>query len=382
MSETDQNELNYQDVLESMTESILITATNLDHPGPTITYVNQAFEKMTGWSRAEIIGQSPRVLQGPETDLSIFQGMTATLEAGKVWRGRTINYRRDGNPFYMDWSIAPMRSSEGKIYQYLAVQKEVTEIVFTERKLQEAKELEVARLIEIQKTNQRLNRMVTKQQETLSLFTKYVPEPIIRKALEEGQEEGRRGEELEVALLFCDIRGFTGMAEKLNPDQVVLLLNTYYSFMADTIGEFGGVINEFVGDEIFVSFGAPLPIQDPELSAARCGSAMIETLARINEVTMVEIGCEIVVGIGIHYGAVIVGNLGSKDRLTYSITGSPVIIAKRIESLTRGLKNAVLISEQVFGKVSSHFNSKPLGMVDIDGQDRQIGVHQILNKNV
>lgn len=365
-------------MLESMTESVLITTTDLASPGPFVIYVNAAFEEMTGWKRQEIIGKSPRVLQGPKTEFSIFEDLEKKLEAGLVWSGRTINYRKDGSEFHMDWSITPIRTKDGVIDQYLAVQKEVTKIVLTEQKLQKAMDLEKKRLIEIQKTNQKLNRLISKQNKTLTLFRKYVPAPIIKKALAHRQEDVRQGEMLEVTLMFCDIRGFTGIAERLKPNEVVSLLNTYYSVMSDIIKTHGGVINEFVGDEIFVSFGAPLPIEEPQFSAVRCALAMIEGVKEVNARLKDSVEVVLEVGIGINHGRVIVGNLGSEDRLTYSITGSPVITAKRIESLTRDKRNAILISQNVYDVTRHLLKTKTWGKVDIKGKDDKIDVYEVL----
>ena len=95
-------------LLESMTQSIMITGPELDSPGPYIIYVNKAFEDMTDWGREEIIGKNPRFLQGSKTDLSIFRNLRDTISKGAVWEGSTINYKKDGTEFYMEWSIAPV----------------------------------------------------------------------------------------------------------------------------------------------------------------------------------------------------------------------------------------------------------------------------------
>src|SRR3712207_2328441 len=86
-------------VLEAASESILITDADLDRPGPIIVYANPAFEQMTGWTAREVIGQSPRILQGANTDLSIFLEMRKTLESGQRWEGQTINYRKNSSQF-------------------------------------------------------------------------------------------------------------------------------------------------------------------------------------------------------------------------------------------------------------------------------------------
>ena len=85
--------------IEAAAEGILITTAELDTPGPVIVYVNPAFERITGWSRSEAVGQTPRILQGPKTDFQIFSKFREKLIAGEIWDGRTINYRKDSSEF-------------------------------------------------------------------------------------------------------------------------------------------------------------------------------------------------------------------------------------------------------------------------------------------
>ena len=167
MKEISDHIINSEVVLESMAESVLITTTDLNAPGPHVIYVNSAFEKMTGWNREEIIGKSPRILQGPKTKHSIFNDLKEKLRNGKFWSGRTINYRKDGSEFYMQWSIVPIKNENGSIYQFMAVQKDVTTIVHTENKLHAAVELDRKRLKEIEKTNRTLNKLIVTQNKTL-----------------------------------------------------------------------------------------------------------------------------------------------------------------------------------------------------------------------
>lgn len=372
-------EIDWPVMSECMTESVLITDATLDDPGPYIIYVNPAFEKMTGWTKKEVIGKSPRILQGPGTEHNIFRNLKETIYRGETWMGRTINYRKDGSEFYMQWSIVPIRNAAWDIVQLLAVQKDVTHLVHTEQKLQRAMEEERERLIEIEKTNKELSRLIAKQNKTLELFIKYVPEPIVKKTLDQQVDTIREGEQLDVALLFCDIRSFTAIAERLNPKEVVNFLNTYYSMMSEVIKKHNGVINQFVGDEIFVSFGAPVPIDDPEISAVNCAKEMVFKLNEINDALRSTINENIVVGIGINYGQIVAGNLGSDDRLSYSITGDAVNIAKRIESLTRDLPNSILISQSIYDKTHESISTIPWGEVQIKGKNKKVNVFQILN---
>jgi PAS domain S-box-containing protein len=374
--------INAETMLESMSESVLITSADLQSPGPFILYVNTAFEKMTGWTKEEVLGESPRLLQGPKTEFAIFQDLREKLEKGQVWRGRTVNYRKDGSEFRMEWSITPVKNEKGVIYQYLAIQREVTEIVRMERMLQESREAEKRRLQEIERSKRRLNKLIATQEQTLALFRKYVPEAIIQKALTtEGTRNIMMNEKLEAALLFCDIRNFTGMIDNLTPDQVAYILNVYYSSMSDVVSDYNGQIMEFVGDEIFIAFGVPKPIDDPQISATQCAIAMIRRLEEINQQLEEILDSKMCVGIGINFGSVIAGNLGSNEKLSYSITGGEVVVAKRIESLTRGLENIILISDSMYEQVNQVVPTKKWRKIKIKGKSKKIKVYQVLTSD-
>jgi PAS domain S-box-containing protein len=114
-------------VLEQSTESVLITTAQLDLAGPQIVYVNPAFTRMTGYTSEEVIGKTPRILQGPKTDRSVIQRLRADCEAGKVSCGETINYRKDGSEFYLEWSVGPVWDEQGKITHFVSTQRDVTE---------------------------------------------------------------------------------------------------------------------------------------------------------------------------------------------------------------------------------------------------------------
>ena len=107
-------------------ESILITDAELDLPGPKIIFANPAFTRMTGYTAEEAIGQTPRMLQGPRTDRTVLQRLRQKLERGEAFEGETVNYRRDGEAFVLEWQIAPIRNAGGKVTHYVAVQHDIT----------------------------------------------------------------------------------------------------------------------------------------------------------------------------------------------------------------------------------------------------------------
>ena len=112
--------------VEQSTESILITEANLNWPGPKIVFVNPAFTRMTGYAAAEVMGKTPRVLQGPRTSRDVLGRLRQSLDRGDVFEGETTNYRKDGTEYEQEWQIAPIRTPAGKVTHYVALQRDVT----------------------------------------------------------------------------------------------------------------------------------------------------------------------------------------------------------------------------------------------------------------
>lgn len=242
-------------------------------------------------------------------------------------------------------------------------------------KMYEDEQRRRSQLVEV---NEALSILYRQQQETLNLFMKFVPEPVVQRALRDKPESIFDGELLHVAVLFCDIRDFTKASEKLNPAQVVTLLNTYYQFMNRVIREHEGVINQFVGDEIFVTFGAPVAIPHCEEKAVRCAIGMIEQIKVLNAELMNCLGVEIHVGIGINYGPVIAGNLGSDDKIEYSVTGDTVNTGKRIETLTKNKPDTILISESIYSEVKDLFSFNAWEPIEVKGKAEKVAVFEVI----
>ncbi|MDB6055402.1 MAG: Multi-sensor signal transduction histidine kinase [Verrucomicrobiales bacterium] len=119
-------------------ESILITDAALEFPGPNILFVNPAFTRMTGYESGESIGRSPRFLQGPRTDREVTRRLRKNLENGDVFQGVTVNYRKDGSEFHLEWQIAPIRESSGKITHFVAIQRDISQRKKADSDLEEA----------------------------------------------------------------------------------------------------------------------------------------------------------------------------------------------------------------------------------------------------
>ncbi|MGL5079868.1 MAG: putative bifunctional diguanylate cyclase/phosphodiesterase [Microcoleaceae cyanobacterium] len=107
-------------------DAIVITTSNLEPPGPEIVYVNRAFTQITGYFAEDVLGQTPRILQGPKTDRQVLETMKCSLQERKVFQGETINYRKDGTEFHNHWRVEPICSASGQITHYLAIQRDIT----------------------------------------------------------------------------------------------------------------------------------------------------------------------------------------------------------------------------------------------------------------
>ena len=237
----------------------------------------------------------------------------------------------------------------------------------------------------LQKANKnlvgQLDEKLREKERTLELFKKYVPPTIIEKSLEADDDESIfDGELREVSVLFCDIRGFTEMISNISPKDVVEFLNFFYRQMARSIKKYNGHTNQYIGDEILAIFGAPLSYPENQSNAVYCALDMIEQLKEINERYGEKFGREFNVGIGVNSGLVVAGNLGWEEKLAYSVTGDPVNIGKRIETLTKDLPNSILISDSTYQSVTGLFEVKTWDPVLVKGKSEEIVVHEVLGR--
>jgi len=149
------------------------------------------------------------------------------------------------------------------------------------------------------------------------------------------------GERKYITILFCDIRGFTTMTENMTPEELVLTLNTYLETMSPIIMNREGVIDKYIGDAIMAFWNAPVEVVHHEEKAVRSALAMVEALTTLQTTT------PLAIGIGLHAGEVIVGNIGSRTRINYTIIGDAVNACSRLEGLTKKYGLQIIVSEQI-----------------------------------
>jgi len=172
------------------------------------------------------------------------------------------------------------------------------------------------------------------------------------------------GETRYITIMFCDIRSFTSLSEKLESESVVKMLNQYFTAMEKCISTHNGVINKYMGDAIMALFGAPMPSKSHERDAFAAALDMRKTLKELNKKFIDQGLPEISFGIGLHSGPVLAGNIGAENRMEYTVIGDTVNTASRIEGLCKNYKKTLLISDDTAAAIMNSTSKTFLQFVD------------------
>jgi len=207
-------------------------------------------------------------------------------------------------------------------------------------------------------------------------FTRYVAREVVDEILKDPENLVLTGERRDVTVLFCDIRGFTSTSEKLTPEEVVTLLNTFYTLMIDTTFKEDGTLDKFLGDGVMAVFGAPIYHHDHSLRAIRTALAMQAGMRDLSARRATEGKPPIAVGIGINAGDAVAGTVGTEARMEYTVIGDSVNLASRLESNSKA--GQILISEQTYRKVQAAVEARSLGRIKVKGKEDEIGVYEVI----
>ncbi len=223
------------------------------------------------------------------------------------------------------------------------------------------------------------NRMVDgliERDKLRTTFGKYMTAAVMDHLMEGKVALG--GELLEVTILFSDIRGFTSISEKMDPQNLVALLNEYFTEMVNIVMDEGGVVDKYIGDAIMAVFGAPVPKPEDAVNAVRAAIRMRRALRDLN-VRLAARGMPALrTGIGIHTGQVVAGNIGSEKRMEYTVIGDAVNLASRLESNTKDLGVDVLISEDTYERSKHAVEARPVREIAVKGRNQTVMTYDVL----
>lgn len=321
--------LKLSQAVEQSSASIVIT-----DPAGNMEYVNAKFLKLTQYEREEVIGANCRMLGSGEHPKSFYEKLWRTLLSGKEWQGEFCNKKKNGDLFWESASISSIRNEQGEVVHYLAVKEDVTE----KKKFQ--------------KTMMKLNKALmaaNKETEKLAAdFELFVPRQFTRRMREEGPGAIRSGfaQEENITMFFADIRSFTTLSESLGSEKTFEFLNDYLHRVEPVIKGHDGFVDKFVGDGIVALF-------DGENSSRNAVQAAVEVQQKVAEFNAERPEMkDIILGIGIHTGQVIIGALGSDSRLDSTVIGDSVNLTSRVEELTKRFNAEILITDSVMAEIT------------------------------
>lgn len=200
----------------------------------------------------------------------------------------------------------------------------------------------------------------------------------------ESHDEPGEGEACELSVLFCDIRGFTEISEAMEAREVVGLLNEFHGYMVDAVFRFGGTLDKYLGDGLLAYFNAPARQHDHAERAVHCALAMIEDLKTFNEKWIRDGAAAIRVGVGVHSGQAIVGEIGASHRREFTAIGDTVNVGSRLQGLTKNFQSDVLVSEPVVRQIADTGDLKfeSVGSVAVRGRRQEVEVFVPSSKQI
>ena len=326
---------------ESILRSMATGVVTVD-PDGRVGSVNPAFEAIfglqTNWAT------SPRVEQflGASNESLIAQ-LRRCAAAGEAYKAYDLKYvLPTGDPISVNLSVVPLRDSKQNPMGIVAVAEDIT-----------------------------------KEQRLMSTLCRYVTREVAEYVLKDRDKLKLGGNRQEVSVLFCDIRGFTTLTEEYAPEDLVGLLNEYFSLMVREIFNQQGTLDKFIGDAVMAVFGAPITRADDPLRAVRAALGMRHALKAFNLRQTRAQKPTVETGIGICHGEAVSGNIGSEERMEFTVIGDPVNIASRLEGLTKVSDFKILIDETVFQRVKGEFECVFIGEEQVKGKRRLVKIYGI-----
>jgi adenylate cyclase len=223
-------------------------------------------------------------------------------------------------------------------------------------------------------------RILTEEKEKKAIqgmFSNYVSKSVVDELLKHPEKLELGGEDKQITVLFSDIRGFTTLSEKLTPQELVSHLNEYLSAMTDLIFKYEGTLDKYVGDEIMAFWNAPVEQENHAELACRTALEMMEVLHALNEQWPEQ--KKLNIGIGLNTGVMTVGNMGSKNRMDYTLMGDNVNLGARLEGTNKIYGTNIIISEFTYEQVKERFVCRELDNIRVKGKQQPVKIYEVMD---
>lgn len=210
-------------------------------------------------------------------------------------------------------------------------------------------------------------------------FSTYVSPHLVSEIIKDPDKLKLGGEKRNISILFSDIRGFTTLSEKLEPDVLVGILNEYLNPMTRIVLEEDGTLDKYIGDAIMAIFNAPLEIEDHAGKACSVAIHMIKEMPKLNRHWEENGHNPLAIGVGVHTGEAVVGNMGAELRFDYTAIGDTVNLASRLEGMTKLYGNTIIISDSTQNALNDRFLYRKLDLVRVKGKKKPVGIFGLLD---
>jgi PAS domain S-box-containing protein len=319
----------------------------------TIESINPAAADMLATSAEQAVGQPLNTILPPRFMLALGGPFGDDgPEPGATIQGFEMAGEIKGRGYvHLEHRLSPLRDEAGTTVGYVLVLDDHTEHERLERERRQAS---------------------AERERIEKIFKIYMAPAVFREVLRQGPEHtGIAGDRRTLTVLFADIRGFTGLSEKLPPEQVVEILNGYLASATDVIFEHDGTIDKFIGDAIMALFGAPVPMENHALQAVRAALAMQRRFAE----TPPRVGQRATFGVGINTGQGIVGSIGAPQLMSYTVIGDVVNVAARLQGEARA--GEVLITADTYQQIADSLDAEELGSIYVKGRLSPVTMYKV-----
>ena len=227
---------------------------------------------------------------------------------------------------------------------------------------------------------QTLGESIAAMKTSIKAFRKYVPDELVRQLILTGQDAQLGGHKKELTILFTDVAGFTTITEGMMPEDLMLQLSEYLGNLTTIVREEKGTVDKYMGDGLLAFWGAPLPNPNHVADACRAALHCRDRVSKLNERWRAEGKATFPTRIGLHTGETLVGNMGSAERMNYTVLGDSVNLASRLEPANAVYQTDIIVSLATYSSVSKQFHFRPLDIVNVKGKKQGVMLYELVGE--